>query len=205
MADVTINSGPVEAEDKLRYVPRDKWRELMLARRRFLEVQLSYDCRCLVQFVNDAQEMYAELGFANPDAMILDGYGLEPKEIGVAVEWLTLNPPKEPISLERVTVLARHGTNQHTRGDSITTSSIGRGRGYVLARLDRDHHHELAAEVRAGTISANAVAKQLEWRKPPSPLKQLRKAWKAATPEQRAEFLAEISAEIPERSQRGAA
>jgi len=27
-------------------VPREKWRELMLARRRFLEIKLSYDCRC---------------------------------------------------------------------------------------------------------------------------------------------------------------
>ena len=34
-------------------------------------------------------------------------------------------------------VLGKHGINQHT-GGSNTTSSIGRGRAYILARLDRD-------------------------------------------------------------------
>jgi len=32
--------------------------------------------------------------------MIRDGYGLEPEEIAVAVEWLKLNPPDEPVPLQ---------------------------------------------------------------------------------------------------------
>jgi len=82
---------------------------------------------------------------------------------------------------------------------------------YWLARLDRDGHKALAAKVRAGEMSANAASKAADYRKPPSPLKQLRKAWKAATPDERAEFLAEISAGnagnagSAERPERGAA
>jgi hypothetical protein len=34
---------------------------------------------------------------------------LDPKEIGVAVRWLELNPPAEPIWFERVKVLAKRG------------------------------------------------------------------------------------------------
>ena len=40
------------------------------------------------------------LGFTNVVAMIRDGYGLEPEEIAVAVEWLKLNPPDEPVPLQ---------------------------------------------------------------------------------------------------------
>jgi ParB-like chromosome segregation protein Spo0J len=98
---VTLDSGPIEAADRLRHVPCEKWRELMLARRRFCEIKLSYDCRCLVEFINDAEAMYSELGFASPDDMIRDGYGLKPAEIAIAIDWLGLKPPKEPICLEK--------------------------------------------------------------------------------------------------------
>jgi hypothetical protein len=38
---------------------------------------------------------------------------------------------------------------------------------YFLARLERDGHNKLAAEVRAGKISAHAAAVRLGWRKRP--------------------------------------
>src|SRR4051794_31772546 len=95
-----IDSGPIEAEDSPEDVPREQWRSLMLARQTFLEVTLSFDCRCLVRFVNDAELMYRELGFPSADAMIREGYGLESGEITVALEWLRLNPPNEPIALD---------------------------------------------------------------------------------------------------------
>jgi hypothetical protein len=48
--------------------------------------------------------------------------------------------------------------------------TLKRGRNssaYILARLDRDGHAELAAKVRAGKLSANAAARAL---RPPPPL-----------------------------------
>jgi hypothetical protein len=92
---VSIDSGPITAEDRLRDVPREKWHDLMLARRYFMEVRLSHDCRCLVEFVDDAKLMFEALGFASVEDMISNGYGLEPAEIAVAVEWLRLNPSDE--------------------------------------------------------------------------------------------------------------
>jgi hypothetical protein len=64
----------------------------MVARRCFVDVRLSFDCRCLVQFVDDAKVMFAELGFESAEQMIKEGYGLEHDEIRVAAEWLRLNP-----------------------------------------------------------------------------------------------------------------
>lgn len=77
-------------------------------------------------------------------------------------------------------VLGKHGANQHTvGGDSITSLSEATGRGtsrvYILARLERDGHDDLAARVRAGEMSANAAAIEAGFRKHPTPLNQAQK------------------------------
>ena len=182
---VTIDSGPVEAENLLRHVPENKWRELMLARRRFLEIQLSYDCRCLVTFVNDAELMYAALGFGSVEQMIRDGYGLKPAEIQVAVEWLQLNPPDEPISLDGAITKALGKRGRPKKGEEKgCNATLKRGTAaHWLARLDRDGFAELAAKVRAGDLSANAAAIEAGFRKQPTPLeialKQIKKMTRA--------------------------
>ena len=167
---VTIDSGPVEAEDFLRDVPQNKWRLLMLARRHFMEVKLSHDCRCLVQFVNDAELMFGALGFTSANDMVRKGYGLKPEEINVAVEWLRLNPPKEPIPLKVAVKLGKRGRPKkgEEKGDNVTLNGRGNSRAYTLARLDRDEHTELAGKVRSGEMSANAAAIQMGYRKRPT-------------------------------------
>ena len=46
-------------------------------------------------------------------------------------------------------------------------SKGGTSRAYILDRLDRDGHAELAAKVRAGELSANKAAIEIGWRKKP--------------------------------------
>jgi hypothetical protein len=48
-------------------------------------------------------------------------------------------------------------------------TAIGRGSVYILLRLDRDGHSELAAKVRSGAMSANAAAVAAGFRKKPTP------------------------------------
>jgi hypothetical protein len=48
-------------------------------------------------------------------------------------------------------------------------------RAYILARLDRDGYTELAAKVRAGTMSANAAAIEAGFRKQSTPLEWVKK------------------------------
>ena len=43
------------------------------------------------------------------------------------------------------------------KGDNVTLKGRGNSSAYILARLDRDGHAELAAKVRAGKLSANAA------------------------------------------------
>jgi hypothetical protein len=169
---VAIDSGPVSAEDQLRHVPREKWHDLMLARRYFLEVHLSHDCRCLVEFVNDAKTMFRDLGFASVEQMIREGYRLEPDEIAIAVRWLELNPPNEPLSLDQAVTLGKHGGDRRSKAKADQVDIInlkhkgGTSRDYILARLDRDQS-ELAIKVRSGELSANAAAIKAGFRKKP--------------------------------------
>src|SRR6266478_4617213 len=89
---------PVHATYRSYEIPQERWHELMLARRQFKN-KLSHNCQCLIEFVNDANVMFAELGFENTEAMISYWYHLQPEEIAVAVEWLRLNPEDRPSSI----------------------------------------------------------------------------------------------------------
>jgi hypothetical protein len=63
-------------------------------------------------------------------------------------------------------------------------SHYGTNTAYTLARLDRDRP-DLAAQVRAGELSANAAAIKAGWRKKLSALEQIRKLLPKLRPEER--------------------
>jgi hypothetical protein len=50
----------------------------------------------------------------------------------------------------------------------------------------------MAVRVERGELSANAAARQLGWRKPPDPYRELCRWWSRASAEQRARFLRRI-------------
>ena len=82
---VTVDSGPPAQELPSRETPRVRWPELVRLRRDFLQVNLAFDCRCLVMFVREADEMWEELGYADRDDLLARGYGIDPGEVEPAV------------------------------------------------------------------------------------------------------------------------
>ena len=60
---------------------------------------------------------------------------------------------------------------------------------YIIARLKRDGHQELADQVQAGTLSARQAGLQAGFVKPESGLTALNRAWKKASAEERAAFM----------------
>jgi hypothetical protein len=218
MVSVSIDSGPIEPTHPLRYVPQDKWRDLMVARRRFMRVNLSYDCRCLVQFIEDAQAMYAPLGFDSADDMVRRGYELEPEEVVLALEWLRLNPseaaPYEKALAERYRAIEAH--DQQNKAASVqgqrtdlfdnkrfgvqeVRAPTGNAAAAALRRLRKDRP-DIHERVLAGELTANAGMIEAGFRKKResrklTALDHLRKWWDKATPDQRAAFFAEISAQ----------
>lgn len=92
---VTINSGPPDPAHRPTEQPREKWRMLMWVKRDFLRRSITYDCRSLLEFVQDAENMWQELGFKSAEDMIVNGYELDPYEIELAFIWLTIKAPGE--------------------------------------------------------------------------------------------------------------
>jgi hypothetical protein len=191
MAGVKINSGAIDATDFLRNVPQSKWYILMQERRMYLGINLPSDCRRLLEFVEDAEQMYRPLGFNSPEDFIERGLELNPQDVAWAVDGLRRMKPDEAIPFEKAKALGKHGANQHTVGGSNTTS-LGRGVDYTLARLDRDGHDELAGMVRNKTISANAASIKAGYRKRKTPLDRLNAAWAQATEEEREQFMQSV-------------
>jgi hypothetical protein len=167
MPAIVIDSGPIEAADHLRDVPQGKWRDLMLARRQFMEIRLAHDCRCLVEFVNDAQVMHAALGFASAEAMIHDGYGLEPVEIATAVQWLKLREPDAPVSLNQAIALHPGEVAATKRADKarLVVESFGDATNDVVRRTLDDLPEDLspfAREVAILTLHRAVQARVLQ-------------------------------------------
>ena len=126
-------------------------------------------------------EHFGEFIQTNP----LEGCGWPPEK----VEALIKDDP-ETLTLWRRAMVGKPGAHS----TNVTMKALrGNTRAYTLDRLEREQP-DLFKQVKAGKISANAAAKKAGIRKPPSPLTELRKWWKKASLEQRAAFLAEVSA-----------
>lgn len=192
---VTVNSGACEPTDKFENTPREKWHLLLITKRSFLGRRLKHDCRCLIEFCEEAESVFAELGYKSAEDMIREGYELDPSQIELAVAWLKHNEPQEAIGLKSVSdaiELARANKEKQKPGpkaiESKFDSTHSNSNANVLRRLARDHE-DILAMVESGELSVNAAAIRAGIRKKPTPLSQLLKWWKKATAEERNEFL----------------
>lgn len=174
---VKIDSGPLEATDKFEQVPKDKWFFLMLAKRDFLSTNLAYDCRCLVEFCEEAELVYADCGFSSAAEMIQHGYELDPVEIELAVAWLKHNQPASEVGLGAVKLKiteakAKKDKQQGKRNDLTSTNfdevESSNANKNVLRRLARDQP-ELLDKIETGELTVNQAAIQAGIRKKPTP------------------------------------
>jgi len=78
------------------------------------------------------------------------------------------------------------------KSDNVTVyPRRGNSRAYTLDRLSRERP-DLYQRVIAKELTANAAAAEAGWRGKATALDDLQRAWKRATPEERAAFLAEV-------------
>ena len=78
-------------------------------------------------------------------------------------------------SVQPRAVLGKRGRPKRGQG-KVGNANISKGgstRAYILARLDRDGHAALAAQVRAGKLSAGAAALSAGFRRQPTPLEKV--------------------------------
>jgi len=142
-AGVMIDSG-LDPLNRLEFVPREKWDELVGARRWYIDVEFTKDCRKLVEWVADAEALAGPLGYDSADDLIARGYGLEPEEVRIAVRWLELNDPDSAVGLPEVV-----GRAQQIASAAKATTGEVRGKG------QRNHH-------RSGEITESVISSRTE-------------------------------------------
>jgi hypothetical protein len=197
---VTIDSGKIEAEMPAYLVPSDKWPELLNARVWFVKERLPSDCRRLVQFVDEAADMYQSLGYKSAEDLIHSGLELQSEEIEHALGWLRLAKPEKPVTLKDATILGKHGEfgrgrpklSDVIRGSNRTSIKRGTTSAYNLARLKRDHP-EVVEQLQAGEFSSIYAAAKAAGIIKEKPLTQLKYWWKKASTAEQTAFLESIA------------
>ena len=165
MASIKVQTGPVDAMDQPQDVAKEKWHLLMLEKRSYLAVHIPHDCRCLLEFTQQAEEMWKELGFKSADDMIRNGFELEPNDARNAVKWLKRWKPDEAVSYKTAVERARdqaatikQGTRTDLQHSGNTTKLKGRKTvEHHLRRLAK-HRPDILARYEAGELSAHAAA-----------------------------------------------
>jgi len=176
---VTVNSGAPSPDDRFQDTPKQKWKLLLNAKKSFIATNMNYDCRCLVQFCEEAEVVYEELGYASAEQMIREGYKLEPSQVELAVAWLRHNEPVQAIGIGDVAAaikaakekpLADVGppTKEERANGYNITNSRGTNTDYTLRRLYRDKP-EMIDRIKSGELSVNAAAIAAGIRKKPTP------------------------------------
>lgn len=170
MAAVKINTGEAYHEDRLAESPRNKWAAIIAERRYYLKTNIDYDCRCLVQYVAEAEQFFAELGYESAEAMVLEAYDIQPEQAWAAVAYLQGRGCTGPIGLAEAAAQvqplgpARRPTleeadeklaiGQVRPSEQLSSNSQER----ILRRLARDAP-EILDRVKAGEFkSARAAA-----------------------------------------------
>jgi hypothetical protein len=103
---------------------------------------------------------------------VRDGYGLEPEEVNLAVEWLRLNPPDEAVPLDAAIELGRRGGprkgEEKKSGQSRLQASEWNTKVHREARLKNDHP-VIFERYNNGEITVTEAARQAGFRRKSTP------------------------------------
>jgi len=164
MAKVKVIRPPL-CGDAANDIPAAQWPLLIEERRNFCRDVFPDDCRMLMFFVDDASRAQW-LGFKNREDYLSHGLGLNPQVVALALRGLQLTDPNKATPYDEAIILGTPGRPRKGTEKGRNPTILMRGRGYDLARLDRDYP-QLAARVRSGELSANAAAIEAGFRKKP--------------------------------------
>lgn len=183
---VTVQTGPISAQDSPAEVPVDKWHLLIGARRSFAQINLPYDCRELLRFIDEARkfDMIAKLDYTDEDDFIRRGLELEPETVREALFMLDRMKPDWAVPYKqaaeigtalRATAGAPKGNQNrakyknNSRNARIESLGASQTAANIRARLERDaadiehpDRREIATRllprIITGELSAHAAA-----------------------------------------------
>jgi hypothetical protein len=196
MAGVTIDSGALSPTYRFADVPKARWKALVREKRNFLATKIKYDCRCLIEFCEEANAVWQELGYDSAADMIRNGYELDPQQIELAVAWLKINEPDSAIGIGDIVPLRDPKGGRPKKEDNLSNLQVtppGNSNERVIRRLARDCP-EMLDKIEAGELTVNAAAIAAGIRKKPTKAEVCVAAFRKA--ENRLEPLRQIVAEL---------
>jgi transcriptional regulator with XRE-family HTH domain len=134
MAGIRIDSGPLSATYRFADIPQDRWKALVREKRNFLATNIKYDCRCLIEFCEEANTVWETLEYTSAADMIRNGYELDPQQIELAIAWLKINEPQAAVGIVEVSkrVLIRDVRQEHPDWtQQQIADEVGVTKGYV--------------------------------------------------------------------------
>lgn len=172
MAAVRIDSGDPEHDDRPYMWPVDRWKSLLFQKKEFLRIYIPRDCRCILEFIEDAEIMWQPLGYSSKDELIERGLELDPADVKMAVDWLKIKDPGFEIPFQMAVdegrKLAKVGApvgNKNASKNNVDNVNIvlrqkgGNSKDYLKARIARDFPEEIP-KIEAGEISVRQAAIQ---------------------------------------------
>ena len=143
MAGVTINTGPVDYRDRLDKNPKDKWSTIFSERRLYISAEFQHGCRCVIDWLAEAEEFHDELGYESADEMLREELNIPPDWVRMAAAVLEASGENlSKAEVDQAIELKAHGRpkkGEEIKGDQITLKRGTTGADYIKARLRRDH------------------------------------------------------------------
>jgi hypothetical protein len=168
MAPVNINQGMPAPEESALEVSRDRWQLLAMARRRWAEVELPFDCR-LLKLVQDEAPILAEaMGYESGDQFLTGYLNLDMDLVCRVVGWLEQEQPEEAVTLQianeqaiRDQEIRREAAGGKTQQQIAEEFGITQGRvSQVISPCpNRPRPNRQVLQLSAGTDPALAAAR----------------------------------------------
>ena len=224
MAAVSVDQGMPGPEESAHKVDRSRWQLLAMARRRWAEIDLPFDCRLLRTVVDEAPMLAEGLGLESGDRFLTDYLSLDLDLVGRVLGWLEQEQPTEavPLAVAAATrALNLTGTfaeagNPHGNLDNIKVTAQGEGgtsAAYLAARLKKAGRDDLLEQVgpekpyrsiRAAAIEAGIIKPVPTVRLVPDParaaasiVERMDRAWCVALATAIAEQIRDVASRSP--------
>jgi hypothetical protein len=159
VAAVSINTGPIDYRDRMGQLDRGKWRELFLKRQQYIHTEFEHGCECVISWLAEAEQFYAELGYETADQMLERELEIPPDWVRMAAAVLEATGQNlSKAELDQAIELKKHGGDRRSedaKQDQGSNRTLKRGEGadYTKARLRRDHP-EIAERLERGEFKS---------------------------------------------------
>ena len=207
MAGVSINTGPVDYRDRLEKSPKEKWSTIFSERRLYIGAEFQHGCRCVIDWLAEAEAFHSELGYESADEMLREELNIQPDWVRMAAAVLEASGENlSKAEVDHAIELKSHGGDrrseqaQQNQGDIVPLKHRSNSAEYIKARLRRDHP-EIAEELERGEHrSARAAGIAAGFIKDVPTVRMTEPAKAASAIVQRAgvEFAVQLAAELAE-------